>query len=506
MKSSLRSVPSFAFIVFLTCTIAAQDKTSSPAAGFNPAVYRVGERLTYNVNYSSFISAAHIELYVGGRGNYFDRDGLQLKAHVETTGFISAALFSINNDYTTYVSPDSGQPYHAQQVVRASGRPSETAVDFNQSATLDPLPQKPRPNYLAGIYDLLSVLYRVRATPLTGGSSYFAAVRSGGEEYQAEIKVTGKEVVQTSAGSFDAIVTRVNIKNGPDYNLRVYFSDDEWRVPVLVTAKLRDGEIHAELAALKIVPPTGPRQKRTVVEPARSLPTPSPGTDRSPAPLDLPFKVGEQLNFQVYLGNAKQPVASINLAVKSRGRYFNRDGLQFSVVAQTAPTSPFLVRDQMTSYVDPVTLLPFRTEFIFNEIKYRTSRTYNLDQDRGAATSDNNRERIEIPVGTHDLLSALYAIRTFDLSVQRSNAISIMAVNRPRALSIKAERRETLDLDGQKIPAIMLSLRTDDPQPDRLQVRIWVGDDARHLPLRITAVTDVGPVRADLAIVPAGTR
>ena len=45
-------------------------------------------------------------------------------------------------------------------------------------------------------------------------------------------------------------------------------------------------------------------------------------------------------------------------------------------------------------------------------------------------------------------------------------------------------------------------LTTDDPQSDRLQLRMWVGDDARHLPLRFAAVTELGPVRADLVIVP----
>jgi len=33
-----------------------------------------------------------------------------------------------------------------------------------------------------------------------------------------------------------------------------------------------------------------------------------------------------------------------------------------------------------------------------------------------------------------------------------------------------------------------------------------VGDDSRHLPLRITAVTEVGALRADLIVVPTKPR
>jgi len=75
-----------------------------------------------------------------------------------------------------------------------------------------------------------------------------------------------------------------------------------------------------------------------------------------------------------------------------------------------------------------------------------------------------------------------------------------MAVDRPRTLFVSSLRREVIELDGQKIPAILLSLTTDDPQPDRMQLRVWVGEDARHLPLRIAAVTELGAVRADLSI------
>ena len=219
----------------------------------------------------------------------------------------------------------------------------------------------------------------------------------------------------------------------------------------------------------------------------------------------MPFKIGEQLTYQVFLTTTKEPVGTITFNLKARGRYFNRDGLLFSVTAQTtgAGARVYPVNDQINSYVDPTTLLPFRTELNLSEDKYHYVRAYNLDQNRGAAVADS-KERIEIPVGTHDLISAFYSIRAFDLLLGKQNAISIMATTQPRSLLVKAQRRETIELGGQKIAAIMvtLTLPTDDPLADRLQIRLWIGDDARHLPLRITAVTELGPVRADLVIAP----
>src|SRR5260370_25640291 len=148
-------------------------------------------------------------------------------------------------------------------------------------------------------------------------------------------------------------------------------------------------------------------------------------------------------------------VAAISCAVRARGRYFNLNGLLFSATAQTSGVGAraFPVNDQMNSYVDPTSLLPFRTELNMNEGRHRTNRSYNLDQNRGAAVSDS-RERLDIPAGTHDLISLLYPIRTFNLTPPKGNAISIIATARPRTLFVTYLRRETIKLLVQKLSPI----------------------------------------------------
>jgi hypothetical protein len=59
-----------------------------------------------------------------------------------------------------------------------------------------------------------------------------------------------------------------------------------------------------------------------------------------------------------------------------------------------------------------------------------------------------------------------------------------------------------VQIGSQIIPAIQISLTTDDPQGDKFQLRGWISDDRRRLPLRLTAVTELGAIRADLAIIP----
>jgi hypothetical protein len=62
--------------------------------------------------------------------------------------------------------------------------------------------------------------------------------------------------------------------------------------------------------------------------------------------------------------------------------------------------------------------------------------------------------------------------------------------------------RESIQLGPRRVQTIPLKLTTDDPEPDKYQLRMWLSDDRQRLPLRITCTTKLGPLRADLAILP----
>lgn len=481
----------------------AQGQDDAAAAPLSRTPYQVGELLTYNVSFSNFVDAAHVQIFVAERGTFFTRDGLQLRAHVETTGVVNAALYSINNDYTTYIDPQSGLPFRTQQVIREGGRTSDTSSEYNQPAGTTAIPPKLRTGAVPGTYDFISTLYRLRALPLAFGGKYYFNVRNDLDEFNAEFSVTGRELIKTNVGSFNTIVTQVRVPGNSDvndYRIRIYFSDDERHVPVLITARHRSGDIRAELTGSEFINPAitpPPAVTPPVLNPSGNPPT--AGT----LPSELPFKAGEQLNFNVFLGNSPQAVGTASFQVRPRAKYFNRDGLLLSVKAQTSASASriFFANDQINSYVDPNTLLPFRTELNLIEGRNRTNQTITIDQDRGSASTDKG-VAIEIPVGTHDYVSVFYAMRSFNLAPPKRNAVTILVNNRARTLFITSLKRETIQLGGRQIPAVQLSLTTDDPQADKFGLRLWVSEDRRRLPLRLTATTELGPVRADLAIIP----
>ena len=499
MKRSLKPpfISTITLLLFaLVFPLFAQEKDGQISLAFSTSPYRVGERLTYNVAFSNFPSAAHVEVEVMSRGMHFGREAIQLRAHVETNGVINVALFAINNDYMTYVDPATGLPFRAEESARDAIKANDSVQDFNQPAGNEAIP--PRQKGFPGTYDFISAFYRARALPLANGAIYDLTVRGEGGEYQAELKVLGRDVIRTNVGSFSTIVTQIKVNDSPLKNFRIYFSDDERHVPVLMTARVGSGDLTAELAGSEIVkqPEETPTPAPTIVAAPAPAPVAPPALSES-----LPFKIGEQLNYQVFIGSNNTPLGLVTFQVRGRQRYFERDGVFLNVTAQTtgAASALFVARDQIDSYVDPKALFPFRTVMNRMEGQRRLNQTLTMNQETGVATSDSGA-RIEIPVGTHDYVSFFYVLRTFNLASKKRNAISVLVENKPKTLFVELQDRAPIQLGNRKVPAIALSITSDDPQPDKYQLRMWISDDAQRLPLRLTCMTKLGPLRADLAI------
>lgn len=492
-------------LIALTIPIFAQQNGAGGAYSFSQSPYQVGERLTYNISYSNIPTAAHAEFQIVSRGRFFGRDAIQLRAHVETIGVVNVALFALNNDYTTYIDPENGMPFRSEETTRNAVRSADAARDPNQTSGTDATPSLGVP----GTHDLASVFYRARALPLTPGSVYNFTVRDQGTEYDAELKVVGQDSINSSVGTFNTIVTEVRLgSNALLRKFKVYFTDDERHIPVLATARVNSGDLRAELAASEIVKPPPPAAPTpTPIIPA---PLPTPAAAVPPATggnEDWPFTIGEQLNYQIFVGPNTTPAGLATFQVRARSKYFDHDGLYFSVNAQTtnALAQVFVARDQIDSYVEPKTLLPFRTVMKLLEGSRRLNQTMTYAQETGAAVLDD-RLKLDVPVGTHDYLSFFYALRTLNLVPGKKSAVSMLVENKPKTLFVTSLKRESIGLGERVVPAIALSITTDDTDADKYQLRIWVSDDKRRLPLRIACTTKLGALRADLAILPAASQ
>src|ERR1044072_6673750 len=219
----------FIAIILFCCQF---GQAQTPAAGRFP----IGERLTYNITFATYPSAAFAETYVVSTGKYGDRDAVYLQGRVKTTDFVNAAFFSIDETRQILVAPDSGLPLLSKVINDESGIPREKVTDHKGTAAA---------------HDWLSALYQLRFS--TAPSGVLNIQEDNGSLGQASCQLAGKAHIKTAAGEFDTVVLDVQTTSFP--KLQVYLSDDEHRIPVVVSYKHPKGVMRAELAGIQDMSP-----------------------------------------------------------------------------------------------------------------------------------------------------------------------------------------------------------------------------------------------------------
>src|SRR5687768_17611046 len=75
-----------------------------------PSIFRLGEKLSYNVSFGKFANAAYAETFVASRGKLSGRDAVELRGRVKTLEMVSAAFFMVDETRSVYAAPDTGLP------------------------------------------------------------------------------------------------------------------------------------------------------------------------------------------------------------------------------------------------------------------------------------------------------------------------------------------------------------------------------------------------------------
>jgi hypothetical protein len=488
MKNSLSLL---AFFIFGLAIIFAQP---APKTAAQSVPYRIGERLTYNVSFNKMTDAAFAEIYVVSRGKLAGRDAVELQAKFKTMNLVSA-FYLVDEMRTSYVSAETGLPLYTKIVSYEGVQPKETAKNFLEN----PSPYS----------DLLTAIYQARSG--VGNISF----QEGEKMYNAVVAPSGAaERVKTDAGEFETTVAAIQSSYFDEIGikeLRINFSSDEARLPVLIRFKTQKGEFRAGLASIQtIVPETNepaptptPKPIPTPVQTPRPTPspTPTPSADNQPLPEDLPFVLGETLSYKISAQN--QTVGTVVLQAKERKFTGGRDSLLLTAtMTEGGQTSGiFRVGDAIRSQVDPLSLAPYSLEIKLAGGLAGFNQVVQFDQTSGSVINTANANRIDVPVGTHGILSLAYAVRLFNLTPSKNvnnpvndTRVALFFGDKYYVVSMRSLSNETVEFNGRKIPAQIVSVTTGDPMIDQYNLRIWLSNDAARLPLRLTA----GIYRADL--------
>jgi hypothetical protein len=228
------------------------EPAASPLA-LKAIPFAPGETLSYDVEWNDSARAATVVLSVGERGKYFGQEGLALSADVETVGMVRF-LAAVQIAYKSYSNPSTMLPFRAEDTQSINGKNRSRSIVFDRAKNVAVVGSQTTP-IAADTGDPLSLFYRLRALPLKVGDTITLDGLNGDRRQQMRAAVEARESITTLRGRANAFrVAFMPIKNGqPDdsIQIRVWFTDDAARLPVLVTAQPEFGSIRMTLSSAK---------------------------------------------------------------------------------------------------------------------------------------------------------------------------------------------------------------------------------------------------------------
>jgi hypothetical protein len=229
---------------------AAAPKRTPQSVPFSP-----GETLTYDVSWSSYLTAGAATLSVKDKKPSYGSDGYYIVAEGRPTPLLSK-LYDLYYKADTLLDIYSLLPHRAS-IYSDEGKQHRLKVTtFDHAAKKAQYEVQTRtlvkkelaiPAYSQ---DGLSALYVLRAISLKPGDKFTMPICDAGEAYTVQITVGGVETVKTGIGDVRAwkITPVLPVGNqGGAKRLSLWLSDDSRRLPVRMQAQLAVGSFDLTL-------------------------------------------------------------------------------------------------------------------------------------------------------------------------------------------------------------------------------------------------------------------
>jgi len=328
-----------------------------------------------------------------------------------------------------------------------------------------------------------------------------------GQRHEVTVLPTIGEKVKAEAGEFDTLVSEVQ----SDYlasigvrEMKINFTADRDRVPVLIRFKTAKGIVNASIAAIQIpkpaIAPTAEAIKTATPAAAPpTKPTPPPYIENQPIAAELGFVLGETLSYDV--SDSGKRIAVISLSAKERKLFQKEDSLLLTATVTDTEqgNTIFGAGDSMQVQVDPETLAPRWFDARFNGDLKSLNQTVVFDP-RTGNISVGKEIAVDAPIGTHTLLSLIYAMRSFNLKPSRDpknpvndTRVAVFWESQPYVFTLVPSNPEEITVGGKKISAQMISITTGNETFDKRSLKIWL-DATERVPVRFS----FGSYQADL--------
>jgi hypothetical protein len=212
--------------------------------------FHIGETLTYDVSWSSYLSAGTAVVSVKEKRPSFDSTAYYIVAEARPTPLL-AKLYTLSYKLETLLDaytllPQLGSVYteegsrHRLRTTRFDRREQKAFFEYQSGNTVKTEFAVP-----ALTQDALSVIYVMRSIPFKAGAHMTMPVSDDGIIYRLGIDVGAPEHVKTPLGELNAwkVMPVLTDDKGQTVgrNLAIWISDDERRYPLKIQAELAAG-------------------------------------------------------------------------------------------------------------------------------------------------------------------------------------------------------------------------------------------------------------------------
>ena len=220
-----------------------------------------GEQLKFGIYYS-FIKAG--TAYIKNLG--LVENNHQQAYVVQTTAFSASAIdsvFKVRDVNLSWLEAEHLYSLGYSQSLREGNykRDEWVIFDYDKNSYRGELQKKAGPRSFSGaldgpVLDILTSLYYVRSQRLVPGQEIVFNIINREEKYPLVVKITGRETVKTSAGKFKCVVAEPQFRGEGIFvskgkNLKIWLTDDAYKMPVKMKADVFIGSVSAELLDYK---------------------------------------------------------------------------------------------------------------------------------------------------------------------------------------------------------------------------------------------------------------
>ncbi len=215
------------------------------------------------------------------------------------------------------------------------------------------------------------------------------------------------------------------------------------------------------------------------------------------------FKAGEILSYRLHYGIIDAGVAVLEvkpeiMTVSGRSVYH----IVGNGYSKGTFDWFFKVRDRYETFIDKDALLPWMFVIRVNEGGYIINQDYKFNHYTNKVDVGNG-EKVDIPPGTQDMISAFYAARNLDFSSAKEGdvfTVNSIVDKELWPLKMRYVGKETIACDiGTfkciKFRPIVQKGRIFKHEED---LNVWITDDKNHVPIRAEAKLLIGSVRLDI--------